>query len=207
MKSLIVVLLLFTANLLVAQSEMKPRYAPRGEKHRNKTDELGRKQGNWKFYSEAGNIVWEAEYLDDIRHGVSKRYYSGGRIMRETTYEYGVKEGIYKRYYLNGQLKQEGQYESNKRTGVWSSWFSSGNMQNEGSYIKGFKDGIWKYYNQKGEIVNTIAFVKGRDQKQIEEEQRKAQLRKQQELMKKKSVGKAKIQPAIKGNANDTLKL
>jgi antitoxin component YwqK of YwqJK toxin-antitoxin module len=163
----VVFLLFFCPFLAPSQTETKPRYAPRKEEHRNKSDELGKKQGVWKFYSEAGNIIWEVVYLDDIKHGISKRYFSESRLMRETEYKYGIREGIYRRYYLNGQLKQEGEYESNKRSGKWTNLFSSGNVQSEGLYINGVKDGVWKYYNQKGELINVITFVKGKDQREI----------------------------------------
>jgi len=32
-------------------TEEKPKYAPSKEKHKNKTDELGRMQGTWMFFS------------------------------------------------------------------------------------------------------------------------------------------------------------
>ena len=50
------ILFLFALPLLVsAQTEEKPKYAPGKEKHRNKTDELGQKQGVWRTYSQPGD--------------------------------------------------------------------------------------------------------------------------------------------------------
>ncbi|MBK8413645.1 MAG: hypothetical protein IPL22_03385, partial [Bacteroidetes bacterium] len=46
---LIIILLVFPV-MVYAQSEQKPKYAPGKEKHRNKTDEIGQKQGVWKYY-------------------------------------------------------------------------------------------------------------------------------------------------------------
>ena len=68
---------------LLSQSEEKPKYAPGKEKHRNKTDELGQKQGVWKFYNESGELTQEIEYVDDVRHGLSKKYYPFNKVMEE----------------------------------------------------------------------------------------------------------------------------
>lgn len=71
LKQLVLLLFLLPA-FAFAQREEKPRYAPGREKHRNKTDELGQRQGVWKYYNEAGELNQEIEYLDDVRNGVAK---------------------------------------------------------------------------------------------------------------------------------------
>lgn len=50
-----------------SQTEEKPKYAPGKEKHRNKTDEFGQKQGTWKTFNSYGDIMTEVEYLNDKR--------------------------------------------------------------------------------------------------------------------------------------------
>src|SRR6186713_329973 len=81
------------------QSEEKPRYAPGREKHRNKTDELDRKQGVWMFYNGFGEKTTETEYVNDKKEGMEKKYFAYERIHEETEYFGGIKEGSYTRYY------------------------------------------------------------------------------------------------------------
>ncbi|MFZ7114918.1 MAG: hypothetical protein ACO1G9_06040, partial [Bacteroidota bacterium] len=52
-------LALFPLMLLAQGSEEKPKYAPGKEKHRNKTDEIGRKQGQWMFFNTFGDKIAE----------------------------------------------------------------------------------------------------------------------------------------------------
>ena len=98
-----------------AQTEEKPRYAPGKEKHRNKTDELGQKQGPWRTYNSLGDLTNEVEYVNDVRHGMSRRYYPYAKVMEEQQYQNGIKEGTYKRYYYSGTVKQEGEYLAGKK--------------------------------------------------------------------------------------------
>src|SRR5574339_176770 len=104
---------IITAFLLIAfflpavgysQTERKPKYAPRKEKHRNKTDALDRKQGLWRHYNYLGTLMWEVEYTDDKRNGISRRYYFNGKVMKETEYVFGIRDGFFKRYDYDGMV-------------------------------------------------------------------------------------------------------
>lgn len=110
-------LILLLPFLGFSQTEEKPKYAPGKEKHKNKTDEIGQKQGVWKFYNSGGELIHEIEYVNDVRHGMSKRFYPYSKIMEETEYQNGVKEGTYIRYFYSGNVKQEGEYLEGKKNG------------------------------------------------------------------------------------------
>ena len=170
----------------LGQTQTKPKYAPGKSNHRNKTDELDRKQGLWKHYNLDGILTWELEYLDDRRHGISKRYYGNGRIMRETEYHYGIKDGVYKRYDFD-RVITEGEYEMGKRSGHWTNYYNNGQVKSEGRYSNGHKNGEWTYYNKKGIKNNTIIFKDGVDVRVIASEEQKA-------AAKKKKAADAKIQ-------------
>ncbi len=174
----------------VCQSSHKPQYGPSRDKHRNKKDELDRKQGLWKHYNYIGTLTWEVEYLDNRRHGISKRYYGNGRIMRETEYQYGFKDGSYKRYDFDGVIT-EGEYVLGRKTGHWTNYYSNGQIKNEGVYVNGHKNGAWKYYNSKGKLLNTHFFKNGVDMQTIPEvEKMKSVIRKAfQELDASKNYG------------------
>ena len=131
----LLILFLFAMPLLSkAQSEDKPKYAPGKEKHRNKTDELGQKQGPWRTYNSLGDLISEVEFVNDVRHGKSTRYYPYGKVMEEQDYQNGIKEGFYKRYYYSGQVKQEGEYIAGKKEGKWVRYYEDGEAASEGYY-------------------------------------------------------------------------
>lgn len=134
------------------QIEEKPRWAPRSEEHMNVYDELGRKQGLWKYYSINKILVLEITFLNDIKHGPSIRHNSyNGVIIEESNYFNGKRDGDYKRYNYAGSLIKEGQYENGKKSGTWVTYYSvNGEKRTEGDYKYGLMEGYWKYYSSKG---------------------------------------------------------
>jgi antitoxin component YwqK of YwqJK toxin-antitoxin module len=81
--------------LIFAQggTEEKPKYAPGKEKHRNKTDEIGRKQGQWMFFNTFGDKIAEIDFVNDQKEGVERKFYSYDKPREETEYLAGVKDG------------------------------------------------------------------------------------------------------------------
>ena len=89
LKSIVVLLLVTMAIGLYAQEEIKPQYASgKNKKHRNKIDELGQKQGPWKYFNASGLLMSETEYLNNQKHGVARTYYPYEKIMEELEYQY-----------------------------------------------------------------------------------------------------------------------
>jgi antitoxin component YwqK of YwqJK toxin-antitoxin module len=169
------------------QTESKPKYAPRKDKHRNVRDELDRKQGLWKHYDYSGTLIWEVEYLNDQKNGISRRYYPNGRVMRETEYSFGIKDGTFKRFGYDGLLT-EGEYSEGKKANQWTNYFSDGQIKSTGLYKAGHKNGEWKYYNRKGAQVNSIVYKNGVDvQELLAAEKRAADLKKATEVKKNRS--------------------
>lgn len=156
-----------------SQTEHKPKYSPRKENHKNRKDELDRKQGLWKHYNRDRILMWEVEYLDDKKNGISRRYYGNGRIMKETEYSYGIKDGIFNRYGYDG-LTMEGQYLNGRKSNKWTNYFSNGQMKSTGLYVNGHKHGEWYYYNRKGAQTGIIVFKGGRDVRDILAAEKKA---------------------------------
>lgn len=83
----------------LAQTEKKPQYAPGKEKHRNKTDEIDRKQGTWFFYNRFGEKMSEVDYVDDKKQGMERTFYAYGKVREEQEYVADIKDGTYTRYY------------------------------------------------------------------------------------------------------------
>ena len=172
--------LLNIESCIAQATEEKPKYAPGKEKNRNKTDEIGRKQGKWVFYNTFGEKISEIDFVNDKKEGIERRFYGYDRVKEETEYLAGVKEGQYTRYYFSSQVQMEGTYKDGKKNGKWTKYFEDGSNRQEGSYVNGKKDGPWKAYNRKGDVVGQATYKDGIDvdvldaKKKKEEEAKKA---------------------------------
>jgi hypothetical protein len=153
--------------------EEKPKYAPGKEKHRNRTDEIGRKQGKWMFYNTFGEKISEIDFVNDQKEGVERKFYAYDRVKEETEYLAGVKEGSYTKYYFSSQVQLEGSYKDGKKDGKWTRYFEDGSIRQEGSYVDGKRDGVWKTYNRKGAVVSQAAFKGGINVEEIEAKKKK----------------------------------
>lgn len=156
-------LFIFISSTAFAQQERRPTYAPFSERHRNKLDELGQKQGTWKFYNRTGDLMYEFDFVNDKKHGPSKRYFVGEKVMDEVDYIDGKKDGNYRKYYYSGQVKEEGQYENGKRSGKWLYYYDDGTVKIEGSYKLGQMDGEWATKDKKGNIRSQRTYSNGVD--------------------------------------------
>jgi len=187
--------------------EEKPAFAPGKEKHRNKTDELGRKQGTWMFFNTFGEKLSEIDFVNDQKEGMEKRYYGYDRIKEEQEFLGGIKEGQCTKYFFSGQVQMEGQYKEGKKDGKWTKYFEDGSIRSEGSYTMGKKEGVWKTYNRKGVAVSQVTYKGGVDTQEIEAAMKK----KSDEAKKgsdkdKKDVKKGGQPPAASPAGNDTVR-
>lgn len=148
---------------LLAQTETRPKYAPRKLQHRNVKDQYDRKQGLWMQYSASRTLIAEINYLNDRKHGLSTRYYPhSGAVMEQAEYFDGKRHGPFKKYFYTGSLKTEGEYEVNKKSGYWVNYYhNTGEISSEGNYVKGKKDGDWKFYDSRGKIKYTYTYKNG----------------------------------------------
>ena len=159
----LLLVLLIAAPALQAQTEERPKYAPRSEKQRNKTDEFGRKQGTWKYYSRDGILINTVEYVNDKRHGITSKFHpDNGILIEEITFYDGVKEGEYRKYSAQGQLAAEGNYLRGKRHGNWVTYNSvNGEKKSEGEYKNGKREGGWSFYNSRGGLISSGSYSNG----------------------------------------------
>ncbi len=180
-----------------SQKEEKPKYAPGKEKGRNKTDEIGRKQGKWLFYNTFGEKISEIDFVNDQKEGVERKFFSYDKVKEETEYLAGVKEGQYSKYFFSGQVSQEGNYKDGKKDGKWTRYFEDGSIRQEGAYKVGKKDGVWKSYNRKGTVVAQATYKEGIDVDVLDAQKKKADDDKKS--ADKKSGGDKKVTPPAPG--------
>ncbi len=182
--------------------EEKPKYAPGKEKHRNKTDEIGRKQGKWMFYNTFGEKISEIDFVNDQKEGVERKFYGYDRVREETEYLAGVKEGQYTKYFFSSQVQLEGNYKDGKKDGKWTRYFEDGSIRSEGSYIEGKRDGVWKTYNRKGNVVGQATYKGGVNVEELEARKKKEDDAKKAADAKKAGTkkGPVPVTPPVKGD-------
>ncbi|HNZ43772.1 MAG TPA: hypothetical protein PLB59_06190 [Bacteroidales bacterium] len=190
-------LLLLAPLYLFSQKEtlIKPQYQPISDKHRNTIDELGRKQGLWKYYTRDKTLVMEISFQNDVKHGPCIRHSSAtGAVIEESNYFNGRRDGEYKRYDIkgtiisegqyvngrksgkwttyytvNGEKKSEGEYQSGKREGVWANYNSKGTLRAKGAYKYGLREGEWIYYYANGTVAETKTYIKGKAPEEVKQ--------------------------------------
>ncbi|MEI6123120.1 MAG: hypothetical protein WCQ95_05765 [Bacteroidota bacterium] len=157
-------LFIFSVNLVAQkEQEFRPQYSPHSEKNKNRIDEMGRKQGLWRYYTRDGVLLLEITFQNDIKHGPCVRHNSAtGIISEESNYFNGKRDGDYKRYSTTGILITEGNYTNNRKTGTWTSYYPvNGEKKCEGVYQEGKREGKWVYYSSKGKLRMMGDYVNG----------------------------------------------
>lgn len=143
-----------------SQTSVRPLNGPKSERH--VTDELGRRQGVWRYYYYYnGDIREEINYVNNLMEGVNKKYYYGKKLQSECNYLGGRKDGDYKRYYLSGKIAVEGKYSFGKKDGQWITYYEEGQVKSEKEYNKGTKEGNWKIYNKKEVVISDVTYKNG----------------------------------------------
>ncbi len=192
-----VMLCLLPVTSLAQATEERPKYAPRKEKNKNKTDEIGRKQGKWVFYNTFSEKISEIDFVNDKKEGVERKFYGYDRVKEETEYLAGVKDGQYTKYYFSSQVQMEGAYKDGKKDGKWTKYFEDGSIRQEGAYKEGKKDGVWKTYNRKGNVVGQTTYKDGVDVDVLEAKRKKEEEAKK--AAEKKAAGqKTPVIPPVK---------
>ncbi|WP_281766366.1 toxin-antitoxin system YwqK family antitoxin [Neptunitalea lumnitzerae] len=80
-----------------------------GKIHREGNRSQGKKQGEWKIYSDDGSLYEIKTYKDNKLNGVYKRFFKDGVVEQIKYYLDGEedKSKCFTRYYANGQVKEE----------------------------------------------------------------------------------------------------
>ncbi len=129
----------------------------------NKTDELGRKQGEWAKYKD-GVKAYEGTFIDDYPVGVFTRYYPSGRLMSTSNFSQEGKKSQTEFYYDNRKhsFKAKGNYLHQKKDSIWLIYNEQGALVSEENYKEANAQGIWKLYNYLGVIAKETPYDKGK---------------------------------------------
>ncbi|WP_242157370.1 toxin-antitoxin system YwqK family antitoxin [Aestuariivivens sediminis] len=123
-----------------------------------------RKDGEWKYYHENGNLSAIGQYSEKIictcghisqwqrRVGIWKIFHQNGILKEVGEYNKGFKKGNWKEYSEKGQILSYGNFLQGEENGDWKYYFDNGQLEKEGAYECGFEIGEWKTYHRNGQI-------------------------------------------------------
>ncbi len=138
----------------------------------NRVDEMGRKQGYWKFVAPAtekpgypdGALVEEGRYTNSKRIGVWRRYWPNGKVMSEINYQMGRPKGEYKTFYPNGKVEEQGTWDLDRNTGKFQRWHPNGQLAQDFVFnAYGVRDGEQKYYHENGKLAVQVTVEEGKE--------------------------------------------
>jgi len=131
----------------------------------NKTDQAGKKQGQWIKRYPDNTIMYEGFFKDNYPVGEFKRYYNDGNLRSVMIFSDNGNSADARIYHQNGNLAATGRYTDRKKEGLWqfysqitggykvSEEMYSGNLRH-GSSVKLYPDGT---IAEKFNFVNDTA--------------------------------------------------
>ncbi len=139
----------------------------------NRVDELGRKQGYWRFIAPEtekagyadGALVEEGRYTNSKRIGKWRRYWPNGKVMSEITYQMGRLRGEYITYYPNGKVEENGSWDLDRNTGKFQRYHPNGTLAQDFVFNDhGQRDGDQKYFHENGQLAVQVHVKEGREE-------------------------------------------
>ncbi|WP_321287984.1 hypothetical protein [uncultured Sunxiuqinia sp.] len=118
------------------------------------------KTGHWKFFQK-DQLVSEEEYLNNLKHGISKTYYPTGELFEQTSFKYDLKDGIYRAYFKNGKPYMECMMKNAKREGTCKVYYQNGALELDAFYTMGLRDKEWNYYHPNGDFSHSLIYDMG----------------------------------------------
>jgi antitoxin component YwqK of YwqJK toxin-antitoxin module len=164
------------SNSITDRNGTNREYYPNGVlKHEGSYDEsLNKKNGEWKYYSEDGNLKEISLYLFGKKWGESKRYSSEGNVNEVLDFSNGklrkkeiISDGKIVRtleFYENGEIKKDVKLQEGLigPDGEMLFYHVTGQLYCEVNYDEnGEEDGLWEFYDIKGQLCNKINYKNG----------------------------------------------
>ena len=104
--------------------------------------EKGKRVGIAIGWHKGGSKAWEANWVNDIAHGLCREWYVGGKALRnEKTYVKGKLQGKETWWYEHGQKSHETIWVQGRRHGITSNWYEDGSKMDETNYANNKRHG------------------------------------------------------------------
>ena len=97
-----------------------------------------------------GQLKFEGEYSDGLRHGKFKKLNSNGQLLEEANYQNGLLHGTYSIYLENFPHTKilEKEYHEGMLQGFYHSWYGGGSRKYFLNFSKGLLDGKQEYFDR-----------------------------------------------------------
>ena len=86
----------------------------------------GKKDGEWFYYLENGQLHLKNTYKDGKLHGERLKYYDNGKLYRKGNYKDGKRNGLKTDWHKNGRKESEGNWKNDKQEGLLTAWYENG---------------------------------------------------------------------------------
>ena len=111
-------------------------------------------------YDESGNIIEEAEFLGNERHGLTKIYSSSGKKIAELEFSFGKKDGKIVQWNEMGIKILEAFRINGSYHGEYSSWWDNGNLKEKGIYESGQRLNTYYWFKEDGTLLKAHDYNK-----------------------------------------------
>jgi len=100
------------------------------------------------------NKIVEYEVLDGLKHGEFKIYSEDGNLEMQGQLDSNRNVGKWQYYYPDGQIESEGNFSLDHPDGKWIWNYPDGKRKEEGQYDNGIRIGKWFLYDNNGDITS-----------------------------------------------------
>ncbi len=175
----------------------------------NRVDHLGRKQGPWvhRYDKVRGEPGYEEEgwYENGRKDGEWRLYSLAGDLVGTENYKWGMKDGVCRYFTMHGELRLEQSWKAFNPDKEYDTIqvedvdkldsYKEVIIKNEGAAIK---HGVWKYYGENGELLRSELYTLGKleqEAKSTAANTEKKPVAKPKEVLEfeKKNSGKKKV--------------
>jgi antitoxin component YwqK of YwqJK toxin-antitoxin module len=127
----------------------------------NKTDQQGRKQGQWIKRYPNKNIYYDGFFIDDHPVGEFRTYYENTTLMSHLIFSSDGKEAVATIYHPNGNISSKGKYIEQKKEGKWQffSEYLNEYLISEELYKDNLRHGISLKFYPDSTIAERVTYV------------------------------------------------
>ena len=134
----------------------------------NRTDNKGRRQGNWHDYYANGQLRYEGRFKNDKCKGVFKYYDEQGKLKATNEFDKSGEKALNKTSAPNGRVIATGYYVNQKKEGEWKYYDgTSGQLRLLEDNKDGKVHGWSRLYNpDNGKLAEETQYVNGKPEGQ-----------------------------------------
>ena len=127
----------------------------------NKTDPLGRKQGQWIKKYPNKNVMYDGFFIDDHPVGEFRRYFENRALMSLLIFSSDGKEAIATIYHPNGNISSKGKYINQMKEGEWQffSEYTKDCLISEEEYTDNLRNGLSLKFYPDSTIAESVTYV------------------------------------------------